>query len=124
MNRPAMERLATAPRTTMLRQGGIIIPIPVAAATMAVARAAEYPARTIDGRRSDPMADASAMEEPEMPEKKISDTTTTNPRPPRMCPTRLLANRTNRAEIPPCSIRAPARMNSGMARKGNVSIPE
>jgi hypothetical protein len=68
----------------MFRQGGIIIPIPVAAATMAEALGGVYPARIMDGRRRDPMAEASATEDPEIPEKKISETTTTNPNPPLM----------------------------------------
>ncbi len=38
IKRPAMEMLAMAPRTTMFRQGGIIIPMPVAAATIEAAR--------------------------------------------------------------------------------------
>ena len=70
------------------------------------------------------MAEASAMEDPEIPEKKISETTTTNPNPPLICPTRFLANRTRRWEIPPCSISPPARIKRGMARNGNVSMPE
>ena len=124
MKSPAMEILDMAPRTTILRQGGISIPIPVAAATMAEALEAGYPARTMDGRRRDPMAEASAIEEPEIPEKKISETTTTNPSPPLICPTRFRANRTSRCEMPPCSIKPPARMKRGMARNGKVSMPE
>ena len=124
MKRAAIEMFDMAPSTTMLRQGGIIIPIPVEAATMAAARAAGYPARTMDGKRRAPIAEASAIEEPEIPEKNISATTTTKPSPPRICPTRLPARRTSRWEIPPCSISPPARMKSGIARKGNVSMPE
>ncbi len=78
----------------------------------------------MEGSSGAPMADASATEDPEIPEKKISATTTTNPSPPLMCPTRLRARRTSRSEIPPCSISPPARMKSGMARNGNVSMPE
>ena len=44
MNRPAIEMLVIAPRTTILRQGGIIIPMPVAAATIAEALGGVNPA--------------------------------------------------------------------------------
>jgi len=50
----------------------------------------------MDGNSRELMADASAMEEPEMPEKKISEMTATNPSPPRMCPIRFCARRTRR----------------------------
>ena len=62
-----------------------------------------------------PIADTSAMVEPEMPEKMYSATTTAIARPPRIQPTSACAKRTRRTAIPPVSISAPARMNSGIA---------
>jgi len=66
---------------------------------MAAALGASYPARTMEGSRREPMAEASAMEDPEIPEKKIS-------RRPRQIPAALdvadqvRAKRTRRWEIP------------------------
>ena len=62
-----------------------------------------------------PMAETSATVEPEMPEKMYSATTTAIARPPRIQPTSACARRTSRTAMPPVSISAPARMNSGMA---------
>ena len=47
------------------------------------------------------MAETSAAVEPEMPEKRISATTTTIARPPRTFPTIAIARSTMRSEIPP-----------------------
>ena len=94
MKSPAMEMFAIAPSTTMLRQGGISFPIPTEAATMAEARSGAYPARIMEGRRSPPRADASAIVEPVIPDKNIVATTTTNPSPPLIWPTRFRARRT------------------------------
>jgi hypothetical protein len=71
----------------------------------------------------DPMAETSATVEPEMPEKMYSATTTAMERPPRTQPTSAWASRTRRTAMPPVSISAPARMNSGMARSTNESTP-
>ncbi len=71
----------------------------------------------------EPMAAVSAAEEPETPEKKIVATMTTWASPPRMWPTRTLAKRTSRAEIPPVSMKRPARMKKGTARSGKESRP-
>ncbi|MCY1227825.1 hypothetical protein D9M72_401150 [compost metagenome] len=43
-------------------------------------------------------------------------------RPPCTPPTMLLANSTSRREMPPVSIRLPARMKNGMAASGNLLI--
>jgi len=64
------------------------------------------------------MAAASAAVDPEMPEKKISETMDTIPIPLRKCPTRDRARFTSRMEIPPVSMSAPARMKKGIARRG------
>ena len=71
----------------------------------------------------DPMAAVSAAVEPEIPEKKISETIETIPRPFLKWPTRALARLTSLSEIPPVSIKAPARMNRGTARRGKESHP-
>jgi hypothetical protein len=65
----------------MAMHGGTKMPIPQAAQTMAVARAGEKPAWFMAGIMIEPMAAVSAAVEPEIPEKKISDTMETIPRP-------------------------------------------
>ena len=54
----------------------------VAEATSEAACSGLYPARSIGGVSMEPMADTSAMVEPEMPEKKYSASTTDMPSPP------------------------------------------
>src|SRR6058998_3412035 len=44
-------------------------------------------------------------------------------RPPRRCPTRLLANSMSFGRTPQRCIKSPAMMKNGMARRGNESIP-
>ena len=61
------------------------------------------------------------MVEPEMPEKMYSATTTAIARPPRIHPTSACAKRTSRTAMPPVSISAPARTNSGIASSTNES---
>jgi len=100
------------------------MPIPVAALMMQKLCDSGYPERFMAGIIMEPMADASAIEDPEIPEKRISETTTAIPRPPRMWPTIPLARFTNRRDIPPVSIKSPARIKKGTARNGKWSIPE
>ena len=68
-----------------------------------------------------PMAETSAMVEPEMPEKMYSAITTAIARPPRIQPTTACASWTRRTAIPPVSMRMPAKMNSGIASSTNES---
>jgi hypothetical protein len=74
--------------------------------------------------RIEPIAEASATEEPEMPENSTSEATTTMPRPPRIWPTIAEASATRRREMPLVSISAPASTNSGIATNGNGSMPD
>jgi hypothetical protein len=73
---------------------------------------------------TEPIAAVSAVVEPDIPEKKTSDTIETMPRPFLKWPTRALDRLTSLTEIPPVSIKEPARMNRGMARKVKESEPE
>ena len=68
-----------------------------------------------------PMAETSAMVEPEMPEKMYSATTTAIARPPRIQPTSACARCTSRTAMPPVSISMPAKMKSGIASSTNES---
>jgi hypothetical protein len=71
----------------------------------------------------EPMAAVSAAVEPEIPEKKISETIETMPRPFLKCPTKAWARLTSLNEIPPVSIKDPAKMKKGTARRGKESDP-
>ena len=68
-----------------------------------------------------PIADTSAMVEPEMPEKMYSAMTTAMARPPRIQPTSACARRTRRTAMPPVSISMPAKTKSGIASSTNES---
>jgi hypothetical protein len=71
----------------------------------------------------EPIAAVSAAVEPEIPEKKISETIETMPKPFLKWPTKARARLTSRREIPPVSIKDPARMKKGTARRGKESEP-
>src|SRR2546425_807539 len=64
------------PRTIMKMAGGTRMPMAVAEATSDAACSGRYPARSIGGVSIEPMAETSAIVEPEMPEKKYSARTT------------------------------------------------
>ena len=70
---------------------------------------------------TEPIAAASAADEPETSEKKIVATITTRPRPPGRWRTRTLARFTSRRPTPPVSRKAPARTKRGTASTGNES---
>src|SRR2546425_12924724 len=75
------------------------------------------------GVNIEPMAETSAIVEPEMPEKKYSARTTDMPSPPRTQPTRLRARLTRAYDIPQRSMRLPAKINVGMARSTQLCEP-
>jgi len=75
------------------------------------------------GIMMEPMAAVSAAVDPETPEKKISDTMETIPRPFLKWPTKAYARLTSLLEIPPVSMRAPARIKKGTAKRGKESQP-
>ncbi len=60
---------------------------------------------------------ASAVEEPEMPAKKIDSTTFTCARPPGKCPTRSRDRRTSRVVMPPTFIRLAVSRKNGTASR-------
>ena len=73
------------------------------------------------GMVTDPMAAASAADEPDTSEKIIVATTTTIPNPPGRCRTKTFARLTSRRPTPPVSRKDPAKMKSGTASSGNES---
>src|SRR5579863_3736304 len=71
-----------------------------------------------------PMADVSAVGEPDTPPNSVHATTLAMPSPPRKWPTVACAKRRMRSAIPPCSINSPEKMKNGTARNENAFIPE
>jgi hypothetical protein len=67
-----------------------------------------------------PIAKVVATDEPDTAAKIMQVSTQVMGRPPCTPPTMLLANSTSRREMPPVSIRLPARMKNGMAASGNL----
>src|SRR5512147_840821 len=68
-----------------------------------------------------PMADASATEEPVIPEMIMLEITVTWASPPRTNPTTALANPVRALDIPPPDMRLPASMKKGIAIRMNES---
>ena len=66
------------------------------------------------------MAKVVATDEPDTAAKIMQVSTQVMGRPPCTPPTMLLAKSTSRREMPPVSIRLPARMKKGMAASGNL----
>ena len=62
---------------------------------------------------------ASAVDDPEMPAKKIDSTTLTCARPPGRCPTRSRESRINRSVMPPTFIRFAVSRKNGTASRMN-----
>src|SRR6188768_4231707 len=70
------------------------------------------------------MAKVVATEDPDTAAKIMQVSTQVIGRPPCTPPTMLLANSTSRREMPPVSIRLPARMKKGIAASGNLLMEE
>ena len=68
------------------------------------------------------MAKVVATEDPDTAAKIMQVSTQVMGRPPWMPPTMLLENSISRREMPPVSIRLPARMKNGIAASGNLLI--
>ena len=79
------------------------------------AKSRSKPRLTICGIIAPPIAETSAMAEPDTPPNSSEDTMLTWPRPPRRCPTSAEAKAIRRSEMPPRIISSPAKMNSGIA---------
>jgi len=69
-----------------------------------------------------PMAAVSAAAAPESPAKNMAAITLALAKPPRMWPIRFEANFTSRFEIPPLSIKPPARIKNGTAIRLKLSV--
>jgi hypothetical protein len=76
------------------------------------------------GIRIAPIAKVVATEDPDTAAKIMQVSTQVMGKPPCTPPTKLLANSTRRREIPPVSIKFPAKIKKGMAASGNLLIEE
>ncbi len=92
-------------------------------AVSAAATSSSYPAFTIVGMRTPPMATAVATADPVMAAKIALAKIVASPRPPRMWPRRSRAKLANSSVMPDSLIRLPASMKSGMARRENEAMP-
>ena len=74
---------------------------------------------------TEPIADVSATDDPEMPLKNVVATMFTADSPPRTrtMPTRTLANATRRFAMPPSAMIAPASTKNGMVSMATLLTP-
>ncbi len=74
---------------------------------------------------TEPIAEVSATEEPEIPLRKVVATTFTTDRPPRIrkTPTSTFANATSRRAMPPSAMIAPARTKNGIVSIATLLTP-
>src|SRR5688572_21339186 len=72
---PPIETCAMAPYTTIVMLGGMIAPIVPAVAIKAAANPALYPFFFMVGTSTEAMAEASAVDEPDTPDRIIEHTT-------------------------------------------------
>ena len=101
--------------------GGMITPSSAAVACNDAANGRGYPWRSMAGIRIAPTANVVATLEPATAAKIMQVSTQLMAKPPCTPPTRLLANSTILSDIPPASMRLPARMKNGTATKGYLS---
>src|SRR5690606_36547851 len=101
--------------------GGLITPSSAALACNDAANGRGYPWRSTAGIRIAPTANVVATLEPATAAKIMQVLTLLMAKPRCTPPTRLLANSTILSDIPPASMRLPARMKNGTATKGYLS---
>ncbi len=124
-NRSAIEIEPPADAENRIRlcDGGTSSATSAAVIETLTAKSRSYPRLTICGIIVPPMAETSAMAEPDTPPKNSDDSTLTWPRPPRRRPTSEAANEISRSEMPPRSISSPAKMNNGIAISDAAPAP-
>ena len=72
---------------------------------------------------TEPTEAVSATDEPEIAPKNVEAMMFTNDRPPRTKPTSTPANATNRRDMPPSAMIAPASTKNGIAISENLFTP-
>jgi len=125
--KPARKSLLTetpvsAPYRTNGMLGGMTGPMAAALATMAAEKLGLKPLSTIALCSTWPRPAASAMADPDIPEKMTLAITHTCPSPPGTCPIIALAKRKMRLVMPPVFMRLPARMKNGMASRVKLVV--
>ena len=108
---------------TALCEGGIIKAWTEPQMVTLVANTRGKPALTICGIITEPMAEVSATEEPEMQPNKVDAMMFTRANPPRMKPTNTLAKLIKRLAIPPSAMMPPASTKNGIASSEKSSVP-
>ena len=108
MNNLGIEVSVTNPYRINGMLGGIRIPTAPAVVSAPMAYSLVYPARTRAGYMIPPTAATVAGLEPEIAANNTQVRIAVMPRPPRKCPTMLLASRISQWTMPPLSINAAA----------------
>ena len=88
-----------------------------------VAKTRGKPALTICGIITEPIAEVSATDEPEIQPNKVDANMLTKAKPPRIKPTNTLAKLISRFAIPPSAMMPPANTKNGIASKEKSSVP-
>jgi hypothetical protein len=103
---------------TALWLGGTRRPCTEAAIVTLVEKTRGQPDFSICGIITDPIADASATDDPEMPLMNVVAIMLTSDSPPRSrnSPTRTLANATSRRAMPPSATAAPKKVSTMLNR--------
>ena len=95
--------------------GGTTIPIVEEATVTPAANSGGYPRFSISGISTDPRADVSATDDPEIPPKIMLATIFTSPSPPLMGRTMYIQKSSSLLVIPLSFISSPIKINRGMA---------
>src|SRR5210317_2129136 len=107
----------------MAIDGGMMMAMEADDDVTAAANLAVYFRRTIAGISTDPMAATSATAEPEISAKNMDTPTLTIARPPLTKPIKAEVRLISRREMLVVFIRAPARINNGIASNGKFVAP-
>ena len=102
--------------------GGMMIAMPDAELTTAVANALSYPAATIPGIMMTPMTATVAGPEPLIAPQNVATRMAPIASPPVMLPTHSLTKLISLSAMPARSMIAPARIKKGIARSGTFAI--
>ena len=106
----------------MTIEGGMTIPSGPLVAMRAVEKDLSYFCWHIAGKSTAPIAALAAAPDPEMAPKSMQASTQTIASPPLICPTSWLERLTSLFDIPPKSIRLPARRKNGIAISEKESV--
>src|SRR5210317_743719 len=103
--------------------GGMMMAMVAEEEVTAAANPLGYPLRLMAGMRMDPRAATSATADPDISAKNMEAATLTMARPPFIKPKSAEAKAIKRREMPEVFMMAPAKMNRGIASRGNLVAP-